>query len=437
MQNPEALLSRIKRNLARLYPRKATLQHVCEIIDRNWQVNDLEQKSRQATAFAQQIRQAENKPLLFVAISHGKFPTIDFLTESFRQSAQLQSFAIYLKQAPASCRQSACIELDFDLLLFAMILQLLPPGTPVYLQAHARSIFILPLIKAVNPQQLVIHEVYDWMECFIGEAEVFVAENIFSRREIDTMVQTEALTRNLSDLLLHKDDSPWTRQVLAQSSSPQLLYYPAPPRHWMKTPVTHDNSAPIRLVYTGQVMNPSVSSRVFGDLDLFPLIGSATTLDYRFTVFNSLLYQNTPAEMFSAYLDEAAANSCFDFHHGVDFPDILDHLHGHFDFGLIIFTPSDELVIGPNHLIGAMASKLFTYLAAGLPVLVSAQLEYMAQFVTRHGIGLVIQDFSDARELQQKIAGIDWTQLQQRIVQVQQDYAIERLAQQLLDFLDI
>ena len=69
---------------------------------------------------------------------------------------------------------------------------------------------------------------------------------------------------------------------------------------------------------------------------------------------------------------------------------LLAELHGRFDFGLLLYPFPADLAVGRDHLRGALASKLFAYLAAGLPVLVSEELEYMATLVREHGIGLVL-----------------------------------------------
>ena len=43
-----------------------------------------------------------------------------------------------------------------------------------------------------------------------------------------------------------------------------------------------------------------------------------------------------------------------------------------------------------DHINGTMASKLFTYIASGIPVIISKELEYMSRFVVENGIGIVL-----------------------------------------------
>ena len=83
------------------------------------------------------------------------------------------------------------------------------------------------------------------------------------------------------------------------------------------------------------------------------------------------------------------------------------------------------LVVGQRHLKGALASKLFLYWAAGLPVLVSDELEYMATLVRQTVAGLVVSRTA-LDTLAQRLGDLDYSELQVRVVEAQRQYHIER-----------
>jgi hypothetical protein len=65
------------------------------------------------------------------------------------------------------------------------------------------------------------------------------------------------------------------------------------------------------------------------------------------------------------------------------------------------------------------------YWAAGLPVLVSDELEYMATLVRQTGAGLVVSR-SELSGLAERLREVDYQALQARVVEAQARYHIER-----------
>ncbi|HET6584978.1 MAG TPA: hypothetical protein VFG69_16090, partial [Nannocystaceae bacterium] len=102
----------------------------------------------------------------------------------------------------------------------------------------------------------------------------------------------------------------------------------------------------------------------------------------------------------------------------------VEALHGHFDYGLLLYPFDDDLVVGRRHLQTALASKLFAYVAAGLPVLVSPELGYMAALVREHGIGLVVAK-SELSTLGPRLASVDYAALCAAVTRAQPEFCIE------------
>jgi hypothetical protein len=84
-----------------------------------------------------------------------------------------------------------------------------------------------------------------------------------------------------------------------------------------------------------------------------------------------------------------------------------------------------ELVVGRRHLQTALASKLFAYVTAGLPVLVSPELEFMASLVRERGIGLVVPA-AEIASLAERLDAVDHAALCDAVARAQPELCIER-----------
>jgi len=72
-------------------------------------------------------------------------------------------------------------------------------------------------------------------------------------------------------------------------------------------------------------------------------------------------------------------------------PDQLSETLAPYDFGILVMVFDDSVLrIGHGQRTGVVANKIFSYLEAGLPVIVSAEYEEMARIVREHGLGLAV-----------------------------------------------
>ncbi len=93
---------------------------------------------------------------------------------------------------------------------------------------------------------------------------------------------------------------------------------------------------------------------------------------------------------YARYTSLAEEYPLFRFRKGVS-PDTLSEALNGYDYGILLTEFDEDVVrIGPNQRKGVMATKIFAYLEAGLPVLVNAEYEAMARFVIEHGLGLAV-----------------------------------------------
>lgn len=375
--------------------------------------------------------------IICAATQHGNFPSIEYVSYGLRQQGK-KVIGIYLLNEPPSMTFDRAFSCQGSLELFGEILKRLPPLT-IYLQAHAKWSFLSQFIKAVNPNLKVFQEVYDWMDFFIhpeNEA-VFINNGMFSFDEIKLMRVSEQYIRSQLNGFIYKDGGYAVRKMLSNSVVPSVQLMPCPPKSWCLSP----NLTPIRLtknwrlVYAGQVKSAHISHALLGDMYYIPLIRDLTQQNIDVSVYSSYVdSQKMLNTVFGDYIEESRRNSHFHFYKGIPVRQLLRELHNHHHFGLLLYYFNDELEVGENHLHSTLPSKLFTYLTAGLPVLISEELVYAASIVEQHKLGLVLAR-SDIPHLHKRLASLNYTKLLNNVRQAQEQYYIERFLPPLFDLL--
>jgi hypothetical protein len=138
--------------------------------------------------------------------------------------------------------------------------------------------------------------------------------------------------------------------------------------------------------------------------------------------------------MFADYYHEAKNNPLFFFKRGFPLLSLLPILAQNYEYGLVLFYFDTDIFVGKKHLKGSMASKIFTYLAGGLPIIISEELENMANFVREHGIGIVVSR-KEISNIYNVISGYSYGELRENIGIAQKKLSMENNIHILKDFL--
>ncbi len=390
------------------------------------------------------IPAAHQDRIIFIALHHGNFPSLQYLAHGLRQRQVLTS-GVYLHTAPPegvydsvyACQGSLAALIDIVRHLAAR-----DDARPlrVYLQAHGRWTFLMPLLGAAVPSLEIVHELWDWMDLFIDTRyeEVFAEDGVFTRDEIVLMRACERHIRHRAAGFLYKDEGPAMDALLADASAPARSFLPCPPRSWMR-PVDPDrrlhHDVPIRLVHAGQLKGKQASCRIFGDLQYHDMIRRITRQDLDLTAFASATPPgHAPQQFHGDYERLSSQIPNFHFHENRPVDRLIADLHLSYDFGILLYPFPSSLCVGEGHLECAIASKLFVYIAAGLPVLVSAKLFRMAEFVTSHGIGLVLTDDAISG-LAPALRGCDYPSMCRAVHKAQDDFHLEVHLDTLIAFI--
>ncbi len=367
---------------------------------------------------------AASGAIVFVAVHHGNFPTLESMGAALRALGR-RVVAIYLHGAPPPDTFSAAVACDGSLARLADFITALP-GDTIYLQAHGRWAFLGQFAAAVRPGLRVVAEVWDWMDAFVepGREAAFVEDGLFSAPELAMIRISERWIRTRSAGFVHKQGGASLDAVVADACVPEVRILPCPPRAWIRPPVlARDRSAPWRLVHAGQIKSSTSSRRVFGDLHVLPLFAALAGQGLRVTAYAGAMAGTLEATL-GEYVALARRDPRFCIEPRLPLDALIAALHRRHDFGLLLYPFDDDLAVGRRHLQTALASKLFAYVAAGLPILVSPELGFMAEFVRSRGLGLVVPR-SELASLGHTLDGVDYPRLCDAVRRAQPELCIE------------
>ncbi len=227
-----------------------------------------------------------------------------------------------------------------------------------------------------------------------------------------------------SDFLAHKlpPEGVARLQAVYGTERPEALLHSLP---W--PPICHDNLAqpgpPWKIAYAGGVMPYRIAmARGFGHHDFAPVIEAVCQAGMELTFFVNQNARDMHWEAHDRYFDLERAYANFRFRPGLPFHRVPEALSG-FHFGLM-YDNLHETRFSPEHFRYNMSSKLFTYLEAGLPLLVHDRFDYIVDIVRRHGLGLVYS--LDALDrLPELLATADYPALRMAVARFRREHPLE------------
>lgn len=183
------------------------------------------------------------------------------------------------------------------------------------------------------------------------------------------------------------------------------------------------------LVYAGCVHNSPTSHAFAVYATFFNVINKLISNNVQFTIINAM---DTDGRGYESYLKLAAKHADFNYVFAKA-QDQLARFLAAFDMGMLYFDYS-RAAESDFFYRTTFGSKLFNYLEAGLPVIVSSQTGYMADIVEQYGIGLVVRRHEELENLGVLIRNIDWSEMKTHISAYRKEYCMEKQFPRLLAF---
>ena len=281
----------------------------------------------------------------------------------------------------------AAVDAQGDIALFYKILNMFP-----FLGVHFQAwlgMHCFAAAAAICIESKVITEFNDIPMFILDETEYDLA---FGKGCYHLEKRSIEVILNYSTRLVFNTVSGGADDLLidAQVKAQPLYFNSYPLKAFFSDASGPSSNEPGRLVFAGTVNPSAYPDAVFGDVKLINLIKLITRQEIEFNIFLNPYQAKLANGNFQDYFDLEQRNPNFHIMDGVS-PDRLPGAISHMGYGSLVYLFPDEFLIKKKHFSNMMPTKFFSYIEAGLPVLVSDRLKGVSKEVERNGLGIVLK----------------------------------------------
>jgi hypothetical protein len=207
-------------------------------------------------------------------------------------------------------------------------------------------------------------------------------------------------------------------------SSPSEKVYQEPPRA----------RGPHRFIYIGTLVPPSTHLRpggVFADIFMERIFDRVVAQGYQIHCFQSINDELTKKEIIPTYKARYPNGEVRVFE-GAPLTYLLPRAAGRYRWGFMLYEFPQPAIL--PHVKVTIPTKVWTYLALGVPIVVCEEFEAVARFVREHGVGVVVKR-SEIDHLRALLDGADYEAMTRAIVKIRGEFALERFSTALNDLI--
>jgi len=163
---------------------------------------------------------------------------------------------------------------------------------------------------------------------------------------------------------------------------------------------------------------------------MYDVVQDLLVQDFDVTIFNNpkMSLSDNYKYFYADYLRLQQAHANFHFAPG-RLPWEITPLLAEYDWGLMIYY--FDVLVGNDHFQHIMPTKIFMYLEAGLPVLVSAELAAASRFVKEYNVGLVIER-EQIKSLHEMMESVDYRLLRDNVLEVRRRMSLQNRLPELM-----
>ncbi len=188
----------------------------------------------------------------------------------------------------------------------------------------------------------------------------------------------------------------------------------------------------IHLVLGGGVSPSNSPKNYFGDSQYLDLIEIFTRQGLYFDIYYSPHFSPTKAKwLYSDYLLMARDNPFFKFQKGL-LPDKVTEVLSRYDFGTMVSLFNRGTFLDVHNRM-RLPGRLFMYLEAGLPMIVSKEMQYLSRLIEDYEIGIVVS-LKDLDNLSEIIKRYDREKLRANVQKARQKLSMENHIERLIAF---
>jgi hypothetical protein len=271
----------------------------------------------------------------------------------------------------------------------------------------------------------VIFDAYDCMVIYHGTT----SELGWLRKELIS----ERYCFQHADAILARSLENWMALRLYGIQAKRSLFFADYCDNGQFTNSSHKSATETHVVYSGSIHGRHLKNKLAQGLtDFFELIEALDAQSIHFHIYPSPF---TSPENYYDYVEASHAMHCLHVHSTIAQNQLSSEL-SQYHFGALPHFRTAVSKISDEKLDRASSLKFYSYLEAGLPLLVSDEMEYMSWLVKRYRIGVVFgkADFPQLKEL---LSGSHYPDMQKNVLEVREKLSmagnIRRLAQFLIE----
>lgn len=227
------------------------------------------------------------------------------------------------------------------------------------------------------------------------------------------------------DALMYKDSGP-DFPLLKESKALTSWQPPVLPTKLNVAPPSP--SIGNRITYIGTLV-PKVShgreAGLFEDIMLADLFKEVSDQGFQIDCYCMKIHPLLAEEYDKKFPDRRVS-----LQHGKLVGQLLPTIQGRYRWGWMLYEFNQPVIM--EHVKVTIPTKLFTYLALGVPILVSEEMEAAAKLISDWGIGVVFSR-DEIKDVNRKLADVDYPQLLKNIEKARKHWCLEKHMGRFID----
>lgn len=221
-----------------------------------------------------------------------------------------------------------------------------------------------------------------------------------------------------SDGIIHKGPKNELAFLNYSINSPKFTLIPGCSEDWTHAP-QKKNMDEIHMAVVGPPLDLFYYAHPFIDI-----IRKITSQKIHLHVYGKSPYYD------GQYLQEEKANPYFHYHDKMNYAD-LNRTISKYHYGIILDFFND--LIDPLWPKTSVGHKMYNFLEAGLPIIISNDLNAMIDVVKKYKVGIGV-DYKDLKKLKKILGKLNYKKLQQNVRLAQKELSIGRITKDLESF---
>lgn len=183
------------------------------------------------------------------------------------------------------------------------------------------------------------------------------------------------------------------------------------------------------VVYAGIFYPMNFDKNLAGDTQFVPLGRFFAEERIHFNLYPSPHHNYQYPE----YYEEASRNPYFHIHSAVDFDKVHQEIN-QYDFGWNSIDFSRSILFSETSRKYELSLKFYTYLEAGLPVIINGLLERSKRIISETGCGFIFEN-ETPQGLRKAIESQDMIQMKKNVIRARESLEIDTISDELFEFL--